>query len=466
MANAKQQLFKTIVLHNKLMAEADCDALLNRVPAPEDAIKDMVVSKVVPQALGGQLLALYRKKLEKLLATESTKPLIPQAPTASAPPPPPPAPTVQPAEEPIPLEPEPMAAAPAPGATPATATAPAAPSGPVMPAVALPETITVAETVDTSAGGSQLLTQLLQIARNLKASDLHIRAGTPPLVRVAGRLHELALPPLSATVAQETLLATLPAAGQATFAQTSDLTFGYQAPGAAGRWRATLLQQHGGSAGIFHGIGAPLPTLDELHLPPAVKRLADTRSGLVLVTGPRGSGKTSTLAALVDHINTSRSVHILSIEDPVEFVHAGKKAHVSQQEIGAHAPSTAAALRAALPAAADVIVVGDLDEPETLALALAAAEAGRLVLGTLPAATAVQAVDQVLQTLATRGQDDLRPVFAAVLRGIVAQTLRPGANAATLEPVVEVLLNTPAIADIIREAKASQLRGTMAAGTK
>ena len=429
MASAQQQLFKTIVLHNKLMAEAPLDELLRLHPDPDGAVRVMVAGKIVAPAVGEQLLGLYRRKLEKL-NVPAAAPSPPAAPAAAVVQTPPPAP-------------------------------PPAPAAPPPPTVSIG-----ADTVDVSTGGPELLHKLLHIARQQNASDLHLKSGASPVIRKASVLEELPIPAIPRAVAEATMLSILNDARKKKYLDTRDLDFCYDAGPELGRFRTNFLCQHRGMDGVFRIIDNHVPAFDDLKLPPQVKRFCDFRQGIVLITGPKASVKTTTLAALIDLINSTRAEHIITIEDPIEFVHKCKKGHVNQREVGAHTLSFSNALRAALREAPDVIMVGEMRDLETTSLAITAAETGHLVFGTLHTPDAVRTIGRVLDVFPPQEQGQIRAMFSESLRGIVSQLLIPSVDGRKMELAVEILFNTPAIGNIIRESRAFQLRGTMATGKK
>jgi twitching motility protein PilT len=435
MSTAQQQLFKTIVLHNKLMPEAQLDALLRDNPDPEQAINVMASTKVIPQQLGAQLLTLYRKKLEKAAGGPSSSP----APVAEG----------APAE--TPKAPPP----PAPAAKSVPAPAPAAP------------TVAVGNSpVDISQGSKELLHQILHMARKGNASDLHLKSGASPVIRVAAVLKELPIPPVPFAIVKETLLCVLTDTQRKRFLETNDLDFCYDAGPELGRFRTNYLSQHRGVDGIFRIINNHVPSFEELKLPEQIRRFCDYRQGIVLITGPKASGKTTTLAALVDLINANRAEHIITIEDPIEFVHKCKKGHVNQREVGPHTASFSNALRAALREAPDVIMVGEMRDLETTSLAITAAETGHLVFGTLHTPDAVRTIGRVLDVFPPSEQGQIRAMFSESLRGIVSQLLIPSIDGTKMELANEILFNTPAIGNMIRESRAFQLRGSMQTGKK
>jgi twitching motility protein PilT len=247
----------------------------------------------------------------------------------------------------------------------------------------------------------------------------------------------------------------LPQKNREEFAARSDTDFAYEIPGIA-RFRGNLYRDRHGVCAVFRQIPIGVPTAAELGLPPAVVRLAELQKGLVLVTGPTGSGKSTTLAALVDTVNETRTDHIITIEDPIEFVHADKKCLVNQREIGIHTKSFRDALRSALREDPDVVMVGEMRDLETIAIAIETAETGHLVFGTLHTTTAPSAVDRIVDSFPADRQNQIRTMLAESLRGVVAQTLCRkigGGRVAALE----ILLSNGAVQNLIREGKTFQL---------
>ena len=234
--------------------------------------------------------------------------------------------------------------------------------------------------------------------------------------------------------------------------------------GELGRFRTNYLVEHRGMDGVFRLIPAHVPSFEELNLPPQVKRFTEYRVGIVLVTGPKGSGKTTTLAAMVDMINSARAEHIITVEDPIEFVQPCKKGHVNQRQVGIHTKSFSNALRSALREAPDVIMVGEMRDLETTSLAITAAETGHLVLATLHTPDAVRTIGRVLDVFPAKEQPQIRAMLSESLRGIVSQLLVPGADGHSMVLATEILVNTQAIGHLIREEKVHQIRGLMQTG--
>jgi twitching motility protein PilT len=301
------------------------------------------------------------------------------------------------------------------------------------------------------------------VARN--ASDLHVTVGTPPVVRVRGevqRLDEYA--PLSADDSQQILYRILSSEQQKLFELNRQLDFSHSIPGLA-RFRVNVYFQRESVGAAFRLIPAELKTLEELGIPSSLHQLAEKPRGLVLVTGPTGSGKSTTLAALIDEINRNRSEHILTIEDPIEFLHRHKRCIVNQREIGPDATSFAEALRAALRQDPDVILVGEMRDLETIATALTAAETGHLVFGTLHTQSAPSTIDRIIDVFAAEQQEQIRIQIANSLQGVVTQALLPTADGAGRVPALEILLPDDAVRNLIRQGKVEQIYSVMQTNT-
>lgn len=305
---------------------------------------------------------------------------------------------------------------------------------------------------------------LLQRALACGASDLHLRAGSPPLIRLHGRLQPLPEAD-SADGYEAALLAILTESQRQTFTTRNDLDFAYEIPGVA-RFRVNLLRQHRGVGAVFRLLPSRIRTLEELGLPQIVYSLARLEQGLVLVTGPTGSGKSTTLAAIIDHINRESDKHIVTIEDPLEFIHPSKKSLVTQREVGAHTTSFAAALRAVLREDPDIILLGELRDLETISLAITAAETGHLVFGTLHTRTAASTVDRLIDVFPPDQQGQIRTMLAETLKGVIAQQLLIRADGQGRVIAVEILIGTTALANLIREGKTYQIPSLMQTGRR
>ena len=293
-------------------------------------------------------------------------------------------------------------------------------------------------------------------------SDLHLSAGNPPLLRIYGDLARVDAP----VVTTEELLAVLremvPMERVQAFEQTGDLDFAYEIPGLA-RYRANFFRQNRGISAVFREIPQRISTVEELGLPIMLRELALLPKGLVLVTGPTGSGKSTTLAALVDYANTKRRDHIITIEDPIEFVHQSKSCLVNQREIGRDSRSFGTALRSALREDPDIILVGEMRDLETISLALEAAETGHLVFATLHTISAPKTIDRIIDTFPASQQQQVRVQLSMVLRAVVSQRLVPTVDG-TQTPVFEVMAVNPAIQNMIRDGKTFQIDNVIYGG--
>ncbi|GGK57137.1 twitching motility protein PilT [Planomonospora parontospora subsp. parontospora] len=295
-------------------------------------------------------------------------------------------------------------------------------------------------------------------------SDLHLTAGVPPTVRVDGRMRQLpGYPPLAPGDTTALLRTVVSEEQWRHFERHQEFDVGYSIEGVS-RFRANLYRQRGSHGAVFRAIPHTIKPLEELGLPEAVARFAQLPRGLVLVTGPTGSGKTSTLAALVDLANRTRSGHIVTIEDPIEFLHQHKMCIVNQREVGADTASFADALKHALRQDPDIILVGELRDLETTSTALSAAETGHLVLATLHTQSAAQTIDRVIDIFPPHQQAQIRMQLSTALQGVVTQTLLPRADGLGRTVVAEIMVATPAIRNLIREGKSHQIPSFMQAG--
>ncbi|MGI9953183.1 type IV pilus twitching motility protein PilT [Moorellaceae bacterium AZ2] len=304
---------------------------------------------------------------------------------------------------------------------------------------------------------------ILGAATEACASDVHLTVGLPPVFRRHGRLEvQEAWPPLTAAV-METLVQQILGPRWEEFIQRKELDLAYSIPG-LGRFRVNVFYQRGSMGAAIRLVGSVIRTLDELGLPPVVGDLADQPHGLILVTGPTGSGKSTTLAAMIDRINERRACHIITLEDPIEYLHHHKRSIVNQREIGIDSPSFASALRAALRQDPDVILVGEMRDLETIATAITAAETGHLVLATLHTGSAVQSIDRIIDVFPPHQQPQVRIQLADVLVGVVTQQLLPRADGRGRVAAVEILIATPAVRNLIREGKTHQIVSLMQTG--
>jgi twitching motility protein PilT len=294
-------------------------------------------------------------------------------------------------------------------------------------------------------------------------SDLHLCSGNPPRIRVRGDLVPVKFRELTSDETFSLLDELMGELARETFERDAAVDFAYEIPGLA-RFRVNFYRHIGGVGAVFRAIPHVIATLDDLGLPPILKNFAQPKKGLVLTTGPTGSGKSTTIAALVDQINAGRKGHIVTIEDPIEFVHTRKRCLISQREVGVHAESFVTALKSALREDPDVIVVGEMRDLETIALAVSAAETGVLVFGTLHTGGAVATVDRIVNAFPADEQARIRTMLSTSLVGIASQTLVRRADGRGRLPAVEVLVNTPAISNMIRESKTDQLANAIQAG--
>jgi twitching motility protein PilT len=307
--------------------------------------------------------------------------------------------------------------------------------------------------------------ELLERMVEANASDLHVTTGTPPAIRVRGEVERLeGFDALTGEETQQLLYRILSSEQQKNFELGRQLDFSYSIPGLA-RFRVNVYFQRESIGAAFRLIPTELKTLEELGIPESLHVLAEKPRGLVLVTGPTGSGKSTTLAAIIDEINRNRSEHILTIEDPIEFLHRHKRCIVNQREIGPDATSFADALRAALRQDPDVILVGEMRDLETISTALTAAETGHLVLATLHTQSAPSTIDRIIDVFPAAQQGQVRMQVAASLQGIVTQTLLPTADGRKRVPAMEVLLPDDAVRNLIRQGKTEQIYSVMQTNT-
>ena len=308
-----------------------------------------------------------------------------------------------------------------------------------------------------------MLEPLLRAAQELVASDIHLSAGMPPLARVCGALQTLEPTALGNAPIRAMIDSVLPESQRRQFSEGAACDFAFSVEG-LGRYRANAYRQQRGVALALRPIPETVPTLDVIHAPAILKSLAAQDHGLVLVVGPTGSGKSTTLAAMVQDVNRTAAKHVLTIEDPVEFVYSPDRCLVTQREVGRDTPSFADALKAALREDPDVILLGEMRDLETIRLALTAAETGHLVLATLHTATAAQAVERIVDVFPGSERDLARTLLADVLRAVVAQELLPRKDGQGRVAAHEVLIGTPAVRNLIREQKGAQLLSAMQTG--
>jgi len=299
--------------------------------------------------------------------------------------------------------------------------------------------------------------ELFRYLKQNKGSDLHLAAGLAPRIRRHGALEEVeGWDVLSDDELMELLHEIADKDGWESYVECGDLDFAYGLEGVA-RFRANFLRQENGAAAVFRIIPEKIMTVEDLGMPAAIERLAHLRQGLVLVTGPTGSGKSTTLAAIIDRINSTYEKHIVTIEDPVEFVHPNKKCVISQREVGHDTDSFASALRAAVRQDADVILVGEMRDLETISLAITAAEMGTLVFGTLHTNSAAKTIDRLIDAFPAEEQAQIRTTLAESIAGIVSQLLHPTVDGHGRCASHEILLKTSGLSNIIREGNTPML---------
>ncbi|MHB9132303.1 MAG: type IV pilus twitching motility protein PilT [Armatimonadota bacterium] len=307
------------------------------------------------------------------------------------------------------------------------------------------------------------LYDLLVLSAQHKASDLHLTEHEPPILRIDGKLRRMKLPTLARKELKDLIYAVLSDAQQVAFERNLELDFALALPGME-RFRVNVHQQLGSIEAAFRRVPLTIPTLDQLGLPVVVKQLARMQSGLVLVTGPTGMGKSTTLAAMVDQINSERECLIITIEDPVEIVHTNMRSVIKQREVFGDTHSFVNALRHVLRQDPDVIVVGEMRDLETIATTLTAAETGHLVLATLHTPDAPQTIQRIVDVFPSTQQVQVRMQLAESLNGVISQQLLPKASGQGRALATEVLLATPAVRNIIREDKVQQLPSVMETG--
>jgi twitching motility protein PilT len=305
--------------------------------------------------------------------------------------------------------------------------------------------------------------ELLKQMQQHQASDLHLTAGASPHMRVHGKIKKMNYGPLSADSARGLIFEILTDKQKDSFDESWDLDLSYPLRG-VGRFRVNVFMQKNGISAAFRLIPEKIKTLQELELPDQLADMIGASEGLVLVTGPTGSGKSTTLASMIHTINMERQAHIITVEDPIEFVHENQRCLISQRELGSHTKSFSNALRAALREDPDIILVGEMRDLETISLAITAAETGHLVFGTLHTNSAIKTIDRIIDVFPEGQQTQIRVMLSESLRGVVAQALLPRPNHQGRVAAVEILVNLPAVGNLIREGKSHQLANVMQTG--
>ncbi|MDQ7824479.1 MAG: type IV pilus twitching motility protein PilT [Candidatus Eremiobacteraeota bacterium] len=297
-----------------------------------------------------------------------------------------------------------------------------------------------------------LLTKMVEIG----ASDLHFETGSPPIYRIKGDMAFVNMENITKDTAERCLYGLINDSQRQTFNECGNLDFAYEIKDVA-RFRANFLKHHRGIGGVFRIIPSKIPTADELRLPEVIKSISMSRKGIILVTGPTGSGKSTTMASMINHINRNKKGHIITIEDPVEFTHQSINCLITHREVGHHTLSFADALRAALREDPDVILVGELRDLETISLALTAAQMGVLVMGTLHTNNATKTIDRMIDVFPAKQQEQVRLQLSQSLRAIIAQQLLKTADGKGRTAAIEILIANTGLSNIIREGKTTQI---------
>ena len=307
------------------------------------------------------------------------------------------------------------------------------------------------------------ITDLLAFGVKNKASDLHLSAGLPPMIRVHGDIRRINLPEMSSEEVGQMITSVMNDQQRKLYQQNMETDFAFELPNVA-RFRVNAFTSNRGPAAVFRTVPSTVLTLEDLKAPRIFQKIADHPRGLVLVTGPTGSGKSTTLAAMINYINDTQPSHILTIEDPIEFVHQSKKALVNQRELHQHTHSFANALRSALREDPDVILIGEMRDPETISLALTAAETGHLVFGTLHTTGAAKTVDRIVDVFPAGEKEMVRSMLSESLRAVISQTLLKTRDGNGRVAAHEILISTPAVRNLIREKKIAQINSTLQTG--
>ena len=303
-----------------------------------------------------------------------------------------------------------------------------------------------------------------------KASDLHMASGNPPMLRINGELHRVDYPPLESDHLKTMLYEIAPEYKIKIFEETGDVDFGYEIPGLS-RFRVNFFNQKNGVSAVFRQIPSKVLSFEDFEkfdapMPAVLKKFAMLHRGLVVVTGPTGSGKSTTLAAMMDYANKNRKDHIITVEDPIEFVHESKNCLVNHREVGIHTKSFASALRGALREDPDIILVGEMRDLETIELALVAASTGHLVFGTLHTPSAAKTVDRIIDVFPAEQQNKVRTTLSEALKGVIAQNLFKRIDKKGRVAALEILVFNTAVANLVREGKTHQIPGMIQVGKK
>jgi twitching motility protein PilT len=307
------------------------------------------------------------------------------------------------------------------------------------------------------------VSDLLAFSVKNKASDLHLSAGLPPMIRVHGDVRKINMPSMEHSQVHDMVYDIMNDGQRKFYEENLECDFSFEIPNLA-RFRVNAFNQNRGAAAVFRTIPSKVLTLEQLAAPPIFKDIAQYPRGIVLVTGPTGSGKSTTLAAMVDFINENEYAHILTVEDPIEFVHQSKRCLINQREVGPHTLSFANALRSALREDPDVILVGEMRDLETIRLALTAAETGHLVFGTLHTSSAAKTVDRIVDVFPAAEKDMVRSMLSESLRAVISQTLLKTKDGNGRVAAHEIMIGTPAIRNLIRENKVAQMYSAIQTG--
>jgi len=307
------------------------------------------------------------------------------------------------------------------------------------------------------------ISDLLAFSVKNKASDLHLSAGLPPMIRVHGDIRKINVPAMDHSEVHDMVYDIMNDGQRKVYEETLECDFSFEIPNLA-RFRVNAFNHNRGSGAVFRTIPSKILTLEQLNCPAIFKDIADTPRGICLVTGPTGSGKSTTLAAMIDYINDKEFGHILTVEDPIEFVHQSKKCLINQREVGPHTLSFNNALRSALREDPDVILVGELRDLETIRLALTAAETGHMVFGTLHTSSAAKTVDRIIDVFPAAEKEMVRSMLSESLRAVISQTLLKTKDEQGRVAAHEIMIGTPAIRNLIRENKIPQMYSAIQTG--
>ena len=309
------------------------------------------------------------------------------------------------------------------------------------------------------------ITELLAFSVKNKASDLHLSSGLPPMIRVHGDVRRINLPPMEHKDVHAMVYDIMNDAQRKHYEDNFECDFSFEIPNLA-RFRVNAFIQNRGAGAVFRTIPSKVLTLEDLNAPRVFKDISEYPRGIVLVTGPTGSGKSTTLAAMINHVNENHHAHILTVEDPIEFVHESKKCLINQREVGPHTHSFSNALRSALREDPDYILVGEMRDLETIRLALTAAETGHLVFGTLHTSSAAKTIDRVVDVFPAAEKEMVRSMLSESLRAVISQTLLKTKDGAGRVAAHEIMIGTPAIRNLIRESKVAQMYSAIQTGAQ